>query len=590
MLKQNLPKINNSNTYIVKMTLYNKHISILITILIFISLKINAQEVNVIDKKGTIQTVKNTRVFTGAANKPANADAVIGDIYFDQYPNPNSVEIWDGTLWKVIKNNTTHTGTSGSVFFADIFGNPTENNSQFFWDNANERLYIGNPLLGTNKLNVNGTIRTSGLNNADGTVGLPSYRFYDDSDTGMYRITDNQLGFSTAGTNALSIDASQNISIPQNLSVTGTYTDSSGDVGTNGQILSSTATGTDWINNNTVTTNNTGTGPTPANEGDIWFDTLNSEIKIYDIVDGWKLITSTNSSNNIYTTNGTLTTDRTVNGAANSLVFNNLNTFTIQTIGGAIAPDYGLIDITSAGATEITSAGANAFSSGGATQINSTGITQINAIGGLSVNGNTTINNSIELNNTLLDVNNLPGTAGQVLTSTSTSVEWANNAALTPGDIKHGIQTANHGGWYLLDGTSIASLPANAQTNAAALGLAGNLPDATDKVLKNTNGVQAMGLTIGTATTTLNANNIPELTGNTTSTGDHDHTVPGTARAANSIVFSGFNTYDINNGTTSTTGTGSHNHNVTVNSGGVVTPISLYQPSLVVNTFIYLGL
>ncbi|WP_271405269.1 hypothetical protein [Tenacibaculum soleae] len=245
------------------MTLYNKHISILITILIFISLKINAQEVNVIDKKGTIQTVKNTRVFTGAANKPANANAVIGDIYFDQYPNPNSVEIWDGTSWKVIKNNTTHTGTTGSVFFADLFGNPSENNNQFFWDNTNERLYLGNPLLGTNKLNVNGTTRTSALNNGNGTVGLPSYRFHDDSDTGMYRITDNQLGFSTNGTNALSIDASQNISIPQNLSVTGTYADTSGDVGTNGQILSSTATGTDWIDNaalnNWLITGNTGT-------------------------------------------------------------------------------------------------------------------------------------------------------------------------------------------------------------------------------------------------------------------------------------------------------------------------------------------
>ncbi|CAM1346748.1 hypothetical protein [Tenacibaculum insulae] len=244
------------------MTPYNKHIHILLTFFVFITLKIKAQEVRVIDNKGTIQTVKNTRVFTGAANKPANADAVIGDIYFDQYPNPNSVEIWDGTSWKVIKNNTTHTGTAGSVFFADLFGNPTENNSQFFWDNTNERLNIGNPLGGNNKLTVQGGIRATNINNANGTPNRPSYRFSSDSNTGMYRDGADQLGFSTAGTNALSIDASQNISIPQNLSVTGTYADSNGDVGTNGQILSSTATGTDWIDNaalnNWLITGNTG--------------------------------------------------------------------------------------------------------------------------------------------------------------------------------------------------------------------------------------------------------------------------------------------------------------------------------------------
>lgn len=45
--------------------------------------------------------------------------------------------------------------------------------------------------------------------------------------------------------------ATENINLTGNLSVTGTFADSSGDVGVNGQVLTSTATGTNW--SNTVT-------------------------------------------------------------------------------------------------------------------------------------------------------------------------------------------------------------------------------------------------------------------------------------------------------------------------------------------------
>ena len=400
------------------MTPYNKHILTLIAVLIFISLKINAQEVNVIDKKGTIINVKNTRVYTGT--KPADADAVIGDMYFDVYPSPTSIEIWDGTIWKVINDNTSHTGTAGSVFFAGATGSPDENNAQLTWDNAPTalKLYVGTPInTGTsNKLTVNGTARAVRFRSSDGTVGNPAFKFQSDNNTGMYRNGVDQLGFSTAGINALSIDAAQNISIPQNLSVTGTYADTSGDTGTTGQILSSIGAG----------------------------------------------------------------------------------------------------------------AGTN----------------------------------------------------------------WVNNAAVTPGDIKHGIQTASHSGWYLLNGTSIASLPANAQTNAASLGLAGNLPDARNRVLKHPSiSGEVIGDIVGAATTTLDATNIPELTGTTTTSGDHDHDTNDITNVTERIYhfLNSNRTYATSSGTTPTGGTGSHNHNVTVNSG-VATPISLYQPSLVVNTFIYLGL
>ncbi|WP_275316294.1 hypothetical protein [Tenacibaculum bernardetii] len=231
------------------------HIILISCALALFSNRINAQEIRVIDNKGTIETVNNNRVFTSATN-PNNPTIITleNDIWFDTSATPNIVKIWDKTSndWKIVNDNTPHTGTTGSVFFANTDGTPTEDNDQLFWNNLTKSLYIGNPLVGTNKLNVNGTIRTSGLNNADGTVGLPSYRFFNDSNTGMYSDANDELKFSTNGTNALTINANQDVSINEDLSVTGAYNDSSSDSGTNGQFLSSTATGTNWVDPNIV--------------------------------------------------------------------------------------------------------------------------------------------------------------------------------------------------------------------------------------------------------------------------------------------------------------------------------------------------
>ncbi len=109
---------------------------------------------------------------------------------------------------------TGTTGTSGSIFFANnSTGALIENNNQLFWDQANNRLGVGTNTALTNKLTISGTTRTSGLNNSPGTAGLPSYRFSDDSDMGMYRAAANQLAFSTNGTEAIRIIANQDVGI-----------------------------------------------------------------------------------------------------------------------------------------------------------------------------------------------------------------------------------------------------------------------------------------------------------------------------------------------------------------------------------------
>lgn len=146
------------------------------------------------------------------------------------------------------------------------------------------------------------------------------------------------------------------------------------------------------VNNNRVFTQNTDpNNPTVITvEGDVWFDTTKNEIKIYDTADGWKLITSTLASQNIYTDDGTLTGSRRLDG----LDLYSLNMERIR-------------DLT--------------ISSTYSTRISAGTTMQLSAL------GNIILQSPTEFNSSLLDFNNLAGTSGQVLTSTGTGVQWANS-------------------------------------------------------------------------------------------------------------------------------------------------------------------
>ncbi|MCG8785327.1 hypothetical protein G1K52_06045 [Tenacibaculum finnmarkense] len=256
-----------------------------------------------------------------------------------------------GTTTKWV-DNAGHTGTPGSIFFAGTDGKPTEY-SGLFWDNTNNRLQIGTTLSGTNKVTVQGAIRSQGYNNSNGTVGQPSYRFSSDSNTGMYRAATDQLGFTTGGVNALLIDDTQNISIPKNLSLTGTFADTTGNVGTTGQVLTSTGTGTNWVDNAKHRVSTNATAPSNPLEGEVWFDTTASKIKIYDadepiIANRWKKISNITAVGNMYTENGILTSNREVNGNGKDLHFRDLANFYIDDTNYIALQSTGYLDLRAA--------------------------------------------------------------------------------------------------------------------------------------------------------------------------------------------------------------------------------------------------
>ncbi|KAA2215951.1 bZIP transcription factor [Maribacter flavus] len=154
-----------------------------------------------------------------------------------------------GVAWQDVPGSLT--GITGSIFFADATGAPTENNVQLFWDTANN--YLG---VGTNtpdrKLDVEGEIRGNQFSSTGGTEAEPAYSFStgDDANTGMFRPAADEIGFSVGGEEALRIEedgGNTNVTIFQSLTLDNLLLDKDGDAGTPGQILSSTGTQTDWI-------------------------------------------------------------------------------------------------------------------------------------------------------------------------------------------------------------------------------------------------------------------------------------------------------------------------------------------------------
>lgn len=195
------------------------------------------------------------------------------------------------------------------------------------------------------------------------------------------------------------------------------------------------------------------------------------------------------------------------------------------------------------------------------------------------------------------------------------------------GDVKTGIQTGDHNGWVKLDGRLKSTLTASQQTQATVLGIGANLPDATNAVLMQSSGT--LGTVTGSMSATIAQNQLPNIaptiTVNSTvstmqNTGNHDHSVrvvpSSTGGYANGNPSAFKNammpttevdadiTDRIGSASYVTTGiigsAGAHTHTMdahthsasatSINGGVTQQAIDKTPRSLVVNTFIYLGL
>ncbi|MCG8804784.1 hypothetical protein G1K75_03845 [Tenacibaculum finnmarkense] len=154
---------------------------------------------------------------------------------------------------------------------------------------------------------------------------------------------------------------------------------------------------------NTVTT---GTPPTTPIEGDVWFDTANSEIKIYDadepiVANRWKKITNTNPLlDNIYTADGTITADRTITG-------NTVNRFNIGSFKGFFIYNTEYIDL------------------------RATQTINLQATNGVDLRSTTIAHENFQVKKQFIDASNNAGTNGQVLSSTGTVTNWVDSANST---------------------------------------------------------------------------------------------------------------------------------------------------------------
>ena len=179
------------------------------------------------------------------------------------------------------------------------------------------------------------------------------------------------------------------------------------------------------------------------------------------------------------------------------------------------------------------------------------------------------------------------------------------------GDVKTGMQSADHNGWVKLDGRAKSSLITSQQTAATNLGIGDNLPDANNAYLVQNGGT--LGGVTGANAKTISRENLPNVDLTTTQSGDHQHVLPfaGNYPATNTIFKFVFGASDLTAGDTdqgiesynegSNRGSegderhylnkeaGNHTHTFNLNGNLSQTNLDITPKSLSINTFIYLG-
>lgn len=160
------------------------------------------------------------------------------------------------------------------------------------------------------------------------------------------------------------------------------------------------------------------------------------------------------------------------------------------------------------------------------------------------------------------------------------------------GDVKHGLQTADHDGWILLDGRAINSLTPSQQAAATLLGIGTNLPNLADKSIVGASVSKTLNSNGGVSSLTIAQNQLPNVTLTTSTDGNHSHNSGSSANSLFSSLLPLTGTpvlYSTSN-SNSTSSSGDHSHTTSSINGGVAQqPISIQNPYLAMNGFVYLG-
>lgn len=259
------------------------------------------------------------------------------------------------------------------------------------------------------------------------------------------------------------------------------------------------------------------------------------------------LVGDSSNTENIYTVNGTLTSDRQINQLGKQL---------------NIGPGLLYLD----GATP------------------NTGMLTASPTQTIDIDGNVRIQ---------------PLNKAAAVISSAEGVLMNNDDFFDVGDVKPSFVTSDHDGWYLLNGRDITTLPQTAQNNASAiLGITTLLPNATGRYSMGT--TAATGVVSGSNTATLTRANLPNVNLNYTTDAEagHSHTMTyqriratTSFGGANNIhvywlagtVVGGGGLYSISSSSVG------HNHTYTVSTGGTATPVNIQPAALNANFFVYLG-
>jgi hypothetical protein len=162
----------------------------------------------------------------------------------------------------------------------------------------------------------------------------------------------------------------------------------------------------------------------------------------------------------------------------------------------------------------------------------------------------------------------------------------------TIGDVKYGYQSSDHNGWILLNGRAKNTLSESQQAVASSLGIGTNLPNLADKTIVGVSGAKVLNSTGGNSSITIAQNQLPNVTLTTTTDGAHTHNSGNAAASLFSslLPFTGTPVLYSTSNTNATSSNGAHSHTTSSINGGVVQQsLSVQNPYLALNGFIYLG-